>query len=249
MVRATESAIVSLWGSFHGTVPLTQVPEVRAPPLLYIKNEKYEDRCPILRAAVKEGRNEGPGNGSGEINDIDVDEGDDDLVEGMANGESNAPPIDLTERGLNFLLRIEERESEERPGKKYSVTAVIECNEFLKRVGPTQSSTTKRDQLNIHESLHKAYTEGELHKCQLSYYLNEMQPLRTQMLKHLNGEAGAAVPPTVYTKLAKIPSGSTVLADRGFYFDAPSYPNVNAQVTPHFLTGRDQFESSEISRL
>ena len=47
--------------------------------------------------------------------------------------------------------------------------------------------------------------------------------------------------------LPKIPAGDTVLADRGFYYDTPSYPNVTAQVTPHFLTGWDQFESKEIS--
>lgn len=124
---------------------------------------------------------------------------------------------------------------------------MTECNRLLLRAGPNQSSSSKRDQLNIHTSLHKAYKEEKIHKCQLSYYLNEMEPLRKLMLKHLNGEAGLELPPTVYTKLAKISVGSTVLADRGFYFDAPSYPNVNAQVTPHFLTGRDQFESSEIS--
>ena len=50
------------------------------------------------------------------------------------------------------------------------------------------------------------------------------------------------------TRLAKIPPGYTVLVDRGFYFDAPSYPNVNAQITPHFLTSREQFESDEVSR-
>ena len=118
---------------------------------------------------------------------------------------------------------------------------------MLKKAGPNQSSTTKLDQLNVHESLHKAYQKGDIQKCQLSFYLNVMEPLRARMLKHLNGEAGDDAVPVVYTRLAKIPVGGTVLADRGFYFDAPSYPNVNAQVTPHFLSGRDQFESKEIS--
>ena len=246
MGRATESAIVSLWGSYHATVPLTQVPDIRTPPLLYIKNEKYEERCPVLRSVVKEGRNQGQERDYDSGDDADMVEIDDVLAEGRPEVESNSPPIHLTDRGQGFLLRMRERESEEKPCKKYSVTAVIECNNLLLRAGPNQSSTMKKDQLNIHESLHIAYSEGKLRKCQLSYYLNEMRPLRLQMLRHLNGEAGVDVPPTVHTKLAKIPVGSTVLADRGFYFDAPSYPNVNAQVTPHFLTGREQFESSEI---
>ena len=67
------------------------------------------------------------------------------------------------------------------------------------------------------------------------------------MTKHLIEEAGIEIPPIVFTKLAKIPVGGTVLADGRFYFDAPCYPNVNAQVTQHFLIGREQFESNEIS--
>ena len=62
-----------------------------------------------------------------------------------------------------------------------------------------------------------------------------MHPLRIEMLLHLNGEAREVIPPYLMTRPEKIPSGFTVLADRGFYFDAPSYPNVNA----HFLTSRE----------
>ena len=120
-------------------------------------------------------------------------------------------------------------------------------NNLRKRAGPNQFSTTKVDQLNIHESLHKAYQKGDIQKCQLSFYLNEMESLRVRMLKHLDGEAEDDVAPVVYTRFAKISVGGTVLAGRGFYFDAPSHPNVNAQVTPHFLSGRDQFESNGIS--
>lgn len=75
-----------------------------------------------------------------------------------------------------------------------------------------------------------------------------MHSLRTDMLLHLNGEAGQNMPQYLLTRLAKIPPGLTVLADRGFYFDEPSYPNVNAQVTSHFLTCREQTESDEVSR-
>jgi hypothetical protein len=46
--------------------------------------------------------------------------------------------------------------------------------------------------------------------------------------------------------LSKIPLGRVVLADRGFYRDAILYPNFNAQLTPHFLSGREQFSAGEI---
>ena len=85
----------------------------------------------------------------------------------------------------------------------------------------------------------------------LQTYLDRIKwsvSMRADMLSLLNGEAGDKASPLLMTRLAKIPPGFTVLADRGFYFDAPSYPNVNAQITPHFLTSREQFESNEVSR-
>ena len=118
---------------------------------------------------------------------------------------------------------------------------------YLLRRGPNESSTRKYEQLVMHEKLHLAYMNGTLSNCILAYYLKKMEPLRKEMMRHLTGNAGEDLPPMQLTRLAKIPVGYTVLADRGFYFDAPSYPNVNAQITPHFLTGRDQFEEDEIS--
>ena len=48
-------------------------------------------------------------------------------------------------------------------------------------------------------------------------------------------------------RLAKIPPGKHILADRGFSTCAPSYPNLNNQMCPYFLDGRNQFYISEIS--
>jgi hypothetical protein len=46
--------------------------------------------------------------------------------------------------------------------------------------------------------------------------------------------------------LAKIPAGRAVLVDRGFHKDALLYPNSNAQLPPHFLSGRAQFTAGEV---
>jgi hypothetical protein len=48
--------------------------------------------------------------------------------------------------------------------------------------------------------------------------------------------------------LAKIPTGRTVLADRGFAKDAFLYPNFNVHLTPSFLAGREQFTSDEVQQ-
>ena len=50
------------------------------------------------------------------------------------------------------------------------------------------------------------------------------------------------------SRLADCPSGYAMLSDRGFSDTARCYPNLNKQITPRFLTGRDQFTSSEVSR-
>jgi hypothetical protein len=49
----------------------------------------------------------------------------------------------------------------------------------------------------------------------------------------------------VRTRLAKFPAQRPVLADRGFAKDSYKYPNFNAQITPHFLASRQQFEKGE----
>ena len=48
-------------------------------------------------------------------------------------------------------------------------------------------------------------------------------------------------------RLAKIPPGYSNLANRGFASCAMYYPNLNAQITPHFLAGHEQFHQEEIS--
>lgn len=50
------------------------------------------------------------------------------------------------------------------------------------------------------------------------------------------------------SRLAKFPPGRPLLADRGFANDAYLYPNFNHHFTPHFLSGREQFEASEIGQ-
>lgn len=48
-------------------------------------------------------------------------------------------------------------------------------------------------------------------------------------------------------RLGKFPPGWAILADRGFANDSTRYPNMNVQMTPSFLSGRDHFTLSELS--
>ena len=66
------------------------------------------------------------------------------------------------------------------------------------------------------------------------------------MLRRLNGKVNnkdtTTDIPTLCTRLAKLPAGYMVLAERGFAHNAPKYPNLNGQVTPHFKGERKQFQ-------
>ena len=248
--RATESAIVSLWGSYHGTVPLTKVPEIELPNMVCTKTESYKDRSIILTAAIREERMRARARGADEdiVLHADNEDANDEILEAEADANESVLAISLTSRSIDFLQRMRDREVRTQSGKKYSAKQIKEMNHHLLRQGPNESSTRKLEQLTVHEKLDEAYRNKSLSNCILAYYVKHQKPLRDEMFRHLRGEAGEDIPPMLLTRLAKIPIGGAVLADRGFYFDAPSYPNVNAQITPHFLTGRDQFEENEISK-
>ena len=64
------------------------------------------------------------------------------------------------------------------------------------------------------------------------------------MLSELLGEKEGST--RLPIRLAKIPPGTKVLADRGFAEDAPFYPNFNEHITPAFLSGRLQFDVEDI---
>jgi hypothetical protein len=48
-------------------------------------------------------------------------------------------------------------------------------------------------------------------------------------------------------RLKKCPKGWSMLSDRGFWNTARFYPNINRQLTPKFLSGRQQFSAEEVS--
>ena len=50
------------------------------------------------------------------------------------------------------LTRMREREARNQPCKKYSANAILKFNDLLRRAGPNQSSTTKLNQLKLHET-------------------------------------------------------------------------------------------------
>ena len=74
-----------------------------------------------------------------------------------------------------------------------------------------------------------------------------MSSYREAVLKHLKEKIplpnGVQM---IKSRLGKIHPGWMILADRGFKDDAYLYPNFNHHLTPHFIQGREQFESTEL---
>ena len=58
--RATETAVVAVWGSYHGTVPLSKIPDIAPLPLQFVKAENYKENK-LLTAVIRGERNNGGG--------------------------------------------------------------------------------------------------------------------------------------------------------------------------------------------
>ena len=68
--------------------------------------------------------------------------------------------------------------------------------------------------------------------------------------EHTDGYLARATEPTLVElwspRLKKCPPGYDMLSDRGFAKTARLYPNLNGQLTPHFLAGRPQFTAGSL---
>jgi hypothetical protein len=95
-----------------------------------------------------------------------------------------------------------------------------------------------------YEEFHKAFQAGELQMKTLGYYLNFFKDIRQEMIGDIRTNSLTFF--NIGTRLGKFPPGWTVLADRGFAYDAFKYPNLNPHITPHFIQKRDQFTQEEM---
>jgi hypothetical protein len=139
----------------------------------------------------------------------------------------------------------EKAKNPEVPAQDLTVESVKTYNEtMLRSYGPNKSNVHKLRQLERHERLHYNFTNGMLSLCSLSYYLHYMEAQRKELLRSLRDGVHSDL--QVPTRLAKFPAGKQVLADKGFAITASKYPNFNAQITPHFLSSREQFQKGEI---
>jgi hypothetical protein len=176
---------------------------------------------------------------------------EDDEFQDAAAEEPNTPPIDIVGamRAYTTARKAASTGSPNRNDGRFITADEIRVynNKFLQR-GPDETTDTKIAQLELHERLHLKYDSGDLPKCMLSHYLKSTVEWRRELKAMLKSGDAAYLEKHWKKRMSKIPCGWTILADRGFAYDAAKYPNFNIHVTPSFVEGRDQFTRGELKR-
>ena len=126
MGRATESAIVALWGSHYGIVPLCK--DILLPALQFAKTENYKDNGSLLSALIRNERKRGStlDDNADDVLNGENEELDDVIVEAQADAGDSVPSISMNERSKVFLNRMRDRVTRTQSGKKYSASRVTE---------------------------------------------------------------------------------------------------------------------------
>jgi len=102
------------------------------------------------------------------------------------------------------------------------------------------------DQIKIFQNYLKAYRANELPKDMFFFYLELHEKTFNLWMDIMSDPATVHFEDDViHTRLANIPVGFIILADRGFAYDAFKYPNFNPHITPHFKNKRPQFPQEE----
>jgi hypothetical protein len=110
--------------------------------------------------------------------------------------------------------------------------------------GVNSSGLEKLCQMEVHERLDQAYTNKRLTKTALAHYLVHSRADRHKLLKWMGSSLAPAnfpMPrkedlPDIWLRLAKIPKGWTVLADKGFDKATRYNPRLNPVRTPMKLS-------------
>lgn len=252
--RASETHIVQVLGSHIGEVPISECDKV-----LYHALKKFNHTREFhVRNTVQ---NTGRMIASVTRHKGECMEGDEDA---SATDKESATICDRADRWFQGAVTAHEHESVAARKKARIFTTLDHDNleKIVLRSGPNQSPESKLIQLRRLQRLEVEYRNGNLEGCLLSEYLEVTKKLRKDMVAVLRGRPlkgidGEVLSMTDYNarlvelrlplRLGKFPRGWAILADRGFANDATRYPNMNVQMTPSFLSGRDQFTYSELS--
>lgn len=252
--RASETHIVGVLGSHIGEVPIR-----KADKALYTEMKKFDHAREIrVRHTVSEA---GLMVAGVTLLKGDSMEGDEEL---QPEGDIDAHFCDRVDDWFDKIFDAHEKGnvSARKKAKIFTTEDHDICEKAVLRSGPNKSPESKLIQLRRLRRLHIEYESNNLSSCLLSEYLDVTKTLRKDMInvlrgRPLKGSNGSVLSDLEHNcrlkelrlplRLGKFPQGWSILADRGFANDATRYPNMNVQMTPSFLSGRDQFTYSELS--
>lgn len=202
--------------------------------------------------------------------DEDEDEDDDERMKecyddmslsGCSDEDSDDDAFDREKDGCISLDKELKKFDDELRGKSKDkklvsrdLLRVQEIKAMAKEVlesGPDRNGKTKLEQLEMLQELHVEYELGTLKKCLLSMYLKLTASKRKQLIYKLKQyrDGKSKKPPRIPRRLAKLPKGLKVLADRGFDGDNLSYPRFNMVITPEFYDKETkQFDVAQLQR-
>lgn len=251
--RASETHIVQVLGSHVGEVPIRECDRV-----LYsaLKKSNHTRECRVRDTVQNTGRM---------IASVTRNKGE--CMEGDEDASAVDKEITFCNRADQWFkgaVAAHENGSvvEKRKARVFTTLDHDNLEKTVLRSGPNQSPESKLVQLRRLQRLDVEYRNGNLEGCLLSEYLEVTKKLRKDMIAVLRGRPlkgldGEILDMTAHNarlvelrlplRLGKFPRGWAILADRGFANDATRYPNMNVQMTPSFLSGRDQFTYSELS--
>lgn len=254
--RASETHIVQVLGSHIGEVPIRLYDKVLYTAMKNSKRTREESVRDTLKHAgqmiASVTRQKG-----------ECMEGDEDKENAGADKE-NSEFCDRADQWFEGIVTAHEKGSlaERKKARIFTTLDHDNLEKAVLRSGPNKSPESKLIQLRRLQKLTSQYENGNLECCLLSEYLDVTKKLRKDMIAVLKGlplkgsdgvilsslaHKARLVELRLPLRLGKFPRGWAILADRGFANDATRYPNMNVQMTPSFLSGRDQFTYSELS--
>ena len=252
--RASETRIVERLGSHIGEVPIRRVDKA-----VYVEMKKFNhERESSARSTARE-----VGKMVAGVTRLkgDTMEGDEELLPNVDEGTHYCDRVDDWFEKVSVTYE-KENHRDRKKAKIFTTSDHDLVEKVVLRSGPNRSPESKLIQLRRLHRLHIEYRNNNLESCLLSEYLDITAALRRDMVSVLRGRSlkdrdGLILSDLAYNcrlkelrlplRLGKFPRGWAILADRVFANDATRYPNMNVQMTPSFLSGRDQFTYSELS--
>ena len=254
LARASETHIVQVLGSHRSVVPIEKADKSLYNAMKIISHERvYSVRDTVKNVGkIVSGVTRLKG---------EAMNGDEDAQQPEDESEHFCDRVDSWFDSL-FSAHESGNSREKKKAGIYTTKDHDELEQTVLKSGPNKCAESKLIQLGRLTRLHREYRNGNLESCLLSDYLVVSYKLRKDMVAVLRGRAvkgldGVVLSGEPYDKrlkelrlplrLGKFPKGWAILADRGFANDATRYPNMNVQMTPSFLSGREQFTFAELS--